>query len=87
MEGKEHYAPLSALSRQSNVRLASPSRTSLASVLRPVKHKHLSARRLGREQVGVLGHVPSAVDLALVVDRLDRFEARWRARVGAELCF
>lgn len=51
-----------------------------------IKHKHLASDRLGRNKVGVLGHVPRAVDLPFMVDLLDDLNA-WAGRdsVGPEL--
>lgn len=63
-------SPLLALSDESNVRLAGTTDGRLGLVLRAVEDEYRSVNRLGRDEVGVLRHIPRAVDLALVVDRL-----------------
>ena len=68
--------PLPLLPHQPDIGLAHAPPLGLARVLRPIKHKHLPAHRLGRDEVGVLGHVPRAVDFAFVVDALDDLDAR-----------
>lgn len=58
----------------------------LAGMLRAVEHVNLARYRLRRDQVGVLGHIPCAVDLPLVVDLLDNVDARlWRDGVSSKL--
>lgn len=57
----------------------------LARMLRPVKHVHIPTDRLCRQQIRVLGHVPSPVDLAIVVDRLNGGHSSGRTRVRTHL--
>ena len=56
----------------------------LTRVLGPVKHVHLAHDGFRRDQVGVLGHVPRAVHLSRVVDRLRDLHARFGRRVCAD---
>lgn len=56
-------------------------------MLRPVKHVNIPADCLGSDDVWVLGHVSSAVDLVLMVDSLnDSDPRRGRRVVIANLC-
>lgn len=41
----------------------------------PVENQHLSSNGLGRNQVWVLGHIPSPVDFPGMVDLLDNLDA------------
>ena len=57
------------LAFQAQVRLA-VRMAGLGGVLGVVEHKHVVGHGLGGDEVGVLGHVPRAVHLPLVVDLL-----------------
>ena len=45
-------------------------------MLRPIPHEHIPRHRARRDQVWVLRHIPSAIDLARVVDALRDLYAR-----------
>ncbi len=64
------HAPLLALPDEPDVRLTHAPAFRLAGMLRPIKNQDFARDRFGGDQVWVLGHVPRAVDLALVVDAL-----------------
>jgi hypothetical protein len=55
-------------------------------VLCTIKDQHIPHPRLGRDEVGVLGHVSRAVDLVLVVDGLLDADSGGGLRVRSELC-
>ena len=83
---RKRDAPFLGLPDQSNVGLAHAPALRLARVLRPVEHKHLTRDSLSRDEVGILGHVPRAVDLPGVVDLLNDLYPglRWE-RMASEL--
>ncbi len=70
------HAPFPRLPYQPNIWLHRTSAIGIAAVLRPVPHEHLPRDGARRDEVGVLRHVPRAVDLARVVDALRDLYAR-----------
>ena len=52
-----------------------------------VKDKDGAHDGLGRDQVGVLGHVAGSVDFAFVVDGLDDFDSWCDVCMGADFCW
>jgi hypothetical protein len=78
-------SPLLRVTSQRDVRLADvPSR--YRGMLGPVEDVDVAHHRLGRDQVGVLRHVTSPVDLSRVIDRLDNLDPRLRRSVRSNLC-
>ena len=45
-------------------------------MFRPIEYEHFARHRLGSDQVGVLGHIPRAVDLTRMVDPLSDLHPR-----------
>lgn len=65
------------LTPQPNVGFALPIRRRLARMLRSVKDENIAGYCLGSDQVCILRHVSSTVDLMRMVDALDDLDARW----------
>ena len=55
-------------------------------MLGPIEDVDVSGHSLGREEVGVLRHVPSSVDLSVVRDGLDCFDTGVGEGWGGEFC-
>jgi len=79
-------SPLLNLTLQPNIRSANPIRRRLTRMLGPIEDVDVSGHGLCREQVWVLRHVPSSVDLSVVRDGLDRFDAGVGEGWGGEFC-
>lgn len=77
--------PLLRVTPQRDVRLADIS-SRYRGMLGPVKDVDISHHRLGRDQVGVLRHVTSPVDLSRMVDRLNHLDPRFRRSMRSNLC-
>ena len=51
-------------------------------MFRSVEDENVTGYCLGRDKIGILGHIPSSIDLVRVVDPLDDFDTR--GSVGIE---
>lgn len=65
-----HHSPLCILSYKFNVWTTARACRSPALVLCPIKDKHCALGRFRGNQIGFLGHVTRAINLAIVVDCL-----------------
>jgi hypothetical protein len=80
------HSPFALLPFEPDVRPALLPFRRLGLVLCTIKDQHIPHPRLGRDEVGVLGHVSRAVDLVLVVDGLLDADSGGGLRVRSELC-
>ena len=70
------------LTLQSNIGFALSVRRGVARMFRSVEDENVTGYCLGRDKIGILGHIPSSIDLVRVVDSLDDFDTR--GSVGIE---
>ena len=77
---KQTNSPLSRLPNKPNIRPTYTPPLWLTRMFRPIKHENLTRNRLGRNQIGVLWHIPSTVHLPIMVYPLDDLNPGRRGR-------
>src|SRR6266550_6988740 len=79
---RQTHLPLSRLTNQLYIRPTHAPSLRLTRMLCPIEHENLTRNRLGRYQIRVLWHIPSAVHFPVVVYPLDDLNPGRRRRRG-----
>lgn len=68
-------APFLILTHKAYIRIAQSTPVRFAGVLCPIEYEHLSGDSFGSNEVGILRHIPRAVDFAGMVDLLSDLDS------------